>query len=354
MVRKLQFNEYLKRYDNMDAGERKAYENRVGEWLSSAAPVLVARTADGNARLQNVMQLSGVWNDAECKAFEEGVMLLSALASSCDTWLPDMLYTKSAKRAIGRIVDTLQAEVTPQDGVAQGTGASVTSETSRVEPVPSAPSFQESDGDGDIAGGNKQREGVAQLTPVRPRHIDQYVHLLPQKTQEHAAQIKDLYRELDLAREKMNLLMDDETASPADREAWAKKATAVDNRIRKILDELDSEWDKLVKSGRVVVDDLGNAHVVDIEHGSMDAEPTSEEQAELTSEQKAKRRELRKWLVDTRRGNGDTRDEHVKKWLENFKAFVGFDGDAAYGDEKVIEAAKHYGIDLEEGELPRS
>ena len=78
--------------------------------------------------------------------------------------------------------------------------------------------------------------------------------------------------------------------------------------------------------------------------------PTNSEEeipAELTSEQRARRRELRKWLVDTRRGNSDkTREEHIRKWRENFKEFLTFEGDAAYKDVKIIESAKYYGIEL--------
>lgn len=72
-----------------------------------------------------------------------------------------------------------------------------------------------------------------------------------------------------------------------------------------------------------------------------------EECAKLISKQRARRRELRKWLVDTRRGNSDnTREEHIRKWHENFKEFLTFEGDAAYKDVKIIESAKHYGIEL--------
>jgi hypothetical protein len=54
---------------------------------------------------------------------------------------------------------------------------------------------------------------------------------------------------------------------------------------------------------------------------------------------------LRKWLVDTRRGNGDTREEHVQKWAENFKEYLTLEGTAAYDDDKIMAAMKHYEID---------
>jgi hypothetical protein len=187
--------------------------------------------------------------------------------------------------------------------------------------------------------------------PVRPKHIDQYVHLLPQKTQERASQVKGLLRDLDDAREKARLLMD-MGDSPDKIELWARHVTRLDNAVKSIYRELDSEWDKLVKQGRVWVDDLGNAHVKPLpqplpkgegEDGATEAAGAAAQ--ELTSEQKHRRRELRKFLTDTRRGNGDTREEHVNKWKENFKEYLTLEPkEKALADQKIIEAMKHYNI----------
>jgi len=77
------------------------------------------------------------------------------------------------------------------------------------------------------------------------------------------------------------------------------------------------------------------------------APPVIRESEEMKSEKRARRRELRKWLTDTRRGNSDkTREEHLRKWHENFAEYLTLEGATAYKDEKIIEAAKHYGIDL--------
>ena len=345
MIRKIQGNEYLKRYDNMTADERKEYENRVGQWLSDSGQLLAEKGEAFEARMQNVLQISGAWNDQECQAFEEGARLLTALVSQVDTWLPEMLYVKSAKRAIKRMFEALWS--VDEGNMEEGRGEKEDNSAVRHQPSPESP-FQENAGNGSIVDGHQP----SSIIPARPKHIDQYVHLLPQKTQEHAALVQGLYRELEEARKKMNLLMDDKTSSPADREAWAKKATKCDNTLRKIFDELDAEWAKLVESGRVVVDDLGNARVMDDVRGKMDdgndQEPLTENPEPLTSEQKARRRELRKWLVDTRRGNGDNREEWKTKWIENFKEFHALDGDNAFKDEKVMAAMKHYEIDIKD------
>lgn len=354
MVQKLQREAYLGRYDDMTAEEKAAYSGRVGEWMRSEGKLLEEKLHAFNARLQNIQAISLAWNDAECQAFEEGTVLLSALVGLTDTWLPDMLYVKSAKRAIDIMRTAFEtvltsAEIPDGQGVNDGVRmqAGEAKEAGYTVKANGAASAAAGNGPTDVTQAKPEdvQDGVSVTPPVpaRPKHVDQYVHLLPEKTQEHAAQLKDLYRELDETRRKMDLLMEDKTAKDSDREAWAKKATSTDNKIRKILDELDAEWAKLVKQGRVMVDDLGNAHVCECPAEDAASEP---EKQELTSGQKTRRRELRKWLVDTRRGNGDTREEHTRKWQENFREFLTLEGDTAYDDEKVKAAAVHYGIDL--------
>ena len=67
---------------------------------------------------------------------------------------------------------------------------------------------------------------------------------------------------------------------------------------------------------------------------------------DMVKEQKAKRKNLRKVLVDTRYGNGATRKDEVKKWKAHFKEYAAIEGKAAYEDEKILAAAQHYGIEI--------
>lgn len=365
MVRKIQSDEYLKRYDKMTLAERQAYKDRVGQWLRSGGRLLSVRAADFDARLQNVLMVSISWNDAECQAFEEGAHLLSALVNSADTWLPDLLYIKAAKRAINNMIRALSS-ISFID--TKGAGAPV-NQKPKEEPSGKARKEAEAGGGGYIPTGKPAgtvadtKAGTVAVTsagkkpvekptvtvtavPPRPKHIDQYVHLLPAKTQERAAQVKDLLRELDNAREKARLLMDSVQASPDDRAAWAKKATACDNAVRSIYKELDAEWDKLVKAGRVVVDDFGNARVVP------DGEPSDtvaeQEKPELTSEQKHRRRDLRKWLIDIRRGaEGKAREKRIEQWKVNIREYLTLEPlETALKDEKLVAAAEHFGVDI--------
>jgi len=332
MIQKIKSNEYLRRIDNMSVAEKESYLRRVGEWLEKKAPLLLPRTGDDAARFQNAVQCSAVWNDAECKAWNDGAVLMTALMSTADTWLPDLLYAKAARRAVRQMVAVLNSAlratsgkaVAPEGGPAMEPHAAGRGGTRAAERP-----------------GGRPQGGKA--VPVRPKHIDQYVHLLPQKTQEKAATVSGLLRELDVARENARMLM--ESGAAADQTgAWSRTAARLDERIRAIYDELDAEWERLVKTGAVTVDDFGNAHVVESEEAKSERFDTAQK---LTSEQKARRRELRKWLTDTRRGNGDTREEHLAKWSENFKEYLTLEPkDKALADQKIVAAMKHYGIEL--------
>lgn len=358
MIRKIQKDEYLQRFDKMTVAERQSYKDRVGQWLRSGGRLLTRRLDDPDTRLQNVVTVSVSWNDAECQAFEEGARLLSALVNSADTWLPDLLYAKAARRCaqlvISRLTEIVEAQAggdaaVPEDSVlsvkrdAGNTGKA--GERNRTAAAVSKPTNTMAGTKAEVTtdGVTKVMTDSIAAVPPRPKHIDQYVHLLPVKTQERAAKVKDLLRELDYAREKARLLMGSPQASRDVMAAWAKKATACDNAVRSIYKELDAEWEELVKSGRVVVDIFGNARI------SEESRVKSEESSkELTSEQKHRRRELRKWLIDTRRGaEGKARQKRIEQWKENWKEYMALETlDAALKDEKIVTAARHFGIDL--------
>ena len=188
------------------------------------------------------------------------------------------------------------------------------------------------------------------MVPARPKHIDQYVHLLPKATQERAGEYGELMRQLGEARDNMQLLMDDDHASAKSREQCAKQATKIDKKIRAIREELDREWEKVAESGRVAIDDLGMAHLVPTSQcdAAQNGDGGEREPVELTSEQKKRRRDLRKWLIDLRRGKeGKDREKRIEQWRVNWKEYLTLEPmEKAMEDEKILEAAKHFGIDL--------
>jgi hypothetical protein len=379
MITKITSSEYLKRYDNMDAGERQMVNDRVGQWLRSGGRRLLA-VADGlEARLQNVMQLSTGWNDADCQAFMEGVRLMTAFAGHTDTWLPEMIYVKAAKRSIRKVWEVLNGASSFRVQGAGG-GDGIAAQLTKKNPDVLTPSLV-------ITEEQKQRivekyakkvmkEQTAQQNlkpetlnlkpgvPARPRHIDQYVHLLPEGTQKRAAGYRDLMRELDVSREKLRIVMDDPQASDMDREQWAKRVSKLDGQIGDIRKELDAEWEKVAASGRVVVDELGMAHLVNPtpdpspkERGvagaqtgdlfGMKPEAMKPETA-VADDNQRRAALLRKWLIDMRYGNKDAekRAKYQEKWREKYQEMVRLGGMEAV-TEKVREAARHYEIDIE-------
>lgn len=351
MIRKLVTSEYLKPYGTMTAQEREAYRKRVGEWLRTDGERLLAMTDRPMARAQNLISMSARWTKDDCEAAHEGARLLTALMAVAETWLPSQLWVKSAWRAI-RQINSVLSEVKSEKLIVknedravkekpavkpQGTVKAQTEKEPAAKPQGTLP--------GAVTTSLSPREGTGEgLLPARPKHIDQYVYLLPKGTQERAGAVRGLLRELDEAREKMRLLMEDVNAKPDARAAWARKATKIDGTLKGIYKELDAEWEKLVKSGRVTVDALGNANVAPSPQNG-EAQDTP---AELTSEQKARRRELRKWLIDLRRGKeGEAREKRIEQWKMNWKEYLTLEPlETALKDEKVVAAAAHFGIDI--------
>jgi hypothetical protein len=192
------------------------------------------------------------------------------------------------------------------------------------------------------------------VSVVRPKHIDQYAHLLPESTQKKAATVQGLLRDLDVARENMRLLMNDPKAKSDSRAQWARTAATLDAKVKAIYRELDAEWEKLVASGRVTVDDFGNAHVIPAAEATGTVTKDADAEAEpgtsnLTTETKQQIKSLRSWLRDTRgpKKPGEKRDAYVARWKEKYKEMVMLGGKEAV-TEAVAKAADLYGIQLDE------
>lgn len=350
MITKIQVNGYLGRMDNMSAADRAAFLGRVGEWLDGQCSLLQSKGGEDLARFQNVLQCSAAWNDAECRAWQEGVSLLSALVAVADTGLPDALYAISAKRAIRKLVSALSSVFKGQEYVEAMDVEPAVAVAAVAPEKPAAPMFAKPGASAPV----KLNTGAA-AEPVRPKHIDQYVHLLPRKTQERAAMVKELLHQMEIGRENARLLMNDGNAKGDDIAKWANLATKCDTEVKSIYRELDAEWAKLVKSGRVVVDDLGNARVVtaaekpearkeekaEPENGEK-PEPDNAEKRGLSRAEKRERRleYLKKWLRDTRTKPSE---ERAKMWRKNCKELVKLGGEIT---DTIKKAGEYYGVTL--------
>ena len=416
MIKKILVRDYLKGYGDMTAEERGAFVGRVGEWLAQDGARLLTLTDRPMARSQSLMTITTRWTAEDAKAVTDGIMLMSALVGVADTWLPTQIYMRSAYRAVRQVVavltdfakgkvNGLNLLVNPATGepmsktnntTTSGRGAAAHynhapkraagAGAGRPQALPSSVGARTANtpaaipqGTGRVAQTEKPLPMIKTVgkeydaatdtvrvqcagVPARPKHIDQYVHLLPKATQERAAEYGELMRQLGEARDNMQLLMDDDHASAKSREQWAKQATKLDRKIRAIREELDREWEKVAESGRVVIDDLGMAHLVptsqcdaalngDGAGGNVtaaDGEGGELEPAELTSEQKKRRRDLRKWLIDLRRGKeGKDREKRIEQWRVNWLEYLTLEPrEKALEDVKILEAAKHFGIDI--------
>ena len=400
MIKKILVRDYLKGYGEMTAEEREAFVGRVGEWLTQDGTRLLTLTDRPMARSQSLMTITTRWTSDDTKAVTDGIMLMSALVGVADTWLPQQIYMRSAYRAVRQVVavltdfakgkvNGLNLLVNPTTGVpmpktnntttsGRGAAAPYNHEPKRAagagagkpQALPSSvgatasPGSKRQGGDAIATQQTKKEQQptdtsltshlsplTSKMVPARPKHIDQYVHLLPKATQERAAEYGDLMRQLGEARDNMQLLMGDDHASAKSREQWAKQATRIDKKIRAIRDELDREWEKVAESGRVRTDAFGNAFLVPDGESSgtvADGDGGEQEPAELTSEQKKRRRELRKWLIDLRRGKeGKDREKRIEQWRVNWQEYLTLEPkEKALEDEKILEAAKHFGIDI--------
>ena len=406
MIRKILVRDYLKGIDDMTAEERKAFVGRVGEWLVQDGARLLAITDRPMAKSQNLVTITARWTAEDCRAITEGIMLMSALVGVADTWLPTQIYMRSAYRAVRQVyiilnsligvgvkgkADGLNVAINPITGApmpktnntttsGRGAAAPYNHEPKRGAGAGKPQALPSPVGTGAVNAPVGKTQGIAAaqtgkplpmiktvgkeydaatdtvrvqcaVAPARPKHIDQYVHLLPKATQERAAGYGELMRQLGEARDNMQLLMDDDHASAKSREQWAKQATRIDKKIRAIRDELDREWERVAESGRVRVDALGNAFLVPDGESSgtmADGDGGEQESAELTSEQRKRRRDLRKWLIDLRRGkDGKDREKRIELWRVNWKEYLTLEPrEKALEDEKILEAAKHFGIDI--------
>ena len=404
MIRKIKSGEYMKAFGTMNSAERKEYQGRVERWLNEGGRRLIEITDRPMARAQNILQFSIRWSESDVRTFADGVRLLSALVDVTETWLPSLLYAKSSGRAVRKIVDALST-VSGGDGreKAQGKPAAKAIAMAKAKAMATAKSTEATGGatkamamakakakamataakgtavidsqttakesteaakdKTEKADGNGRQQTINFLEPagksnipVRPKHIDQYAHLLPKKTQEYAALYGPLMREMEEARENLRLLMNDPEASSTSRESWAKKVSKIDSQVKAIREALDREWAKLVEQGRVVVDDFGQAHVVpDAGKEKQTAEPSGtvaepdgaakgNGEKDWSPEKKKRLDQLRKFLRD-RRLPEKNREAYAEKFREYHDELVR-DFGAEYVTKTMQENAKELGIEF--------
>lgn len=281
--------------------------------------------------MMSAEQVCGGWTTDAQNAFNEGVRLLTPFVGVADTWLPTMIYTKAAKRSIYRMINIL-TYCLPRLGATPKPAP-------EAAPTPQPCSRKDAEPQSHTTAQLQQVSMDLNLAVPRPKHIDQYIHLLPKETQKRAAGYGQLAKDLGTARSNMRLLLDDSKATVTERERWAKTAVALDKKIGDLRKELDTEWSKLTTQKRVSVDVFGVAHILDDMNKESESihkvsvqrnrkgeqlPITSKKKSDLhkqyTEEERAARiKYLQKWLRDPRPA---ATPEHKKKWQSNAKELM--------------------------------
>ncbi len=332
----------------MTEAEKQDLASRIEDWLTLSAKVLLPRADEPSARIMNVNQLCAGWTTEAQDAFIEGVHLMTPFAGMSETWLPTMIYTKAAKRSIHRIVDILAQHLPQLRPTSRPTSAVVL--TPKSQNRKNAKPHNRT---------TKQLQTIVSEMPTvvpRPKHINQYIHLLPDETKKRAGNYGQLIKDLGTARGNMRLLLDDPQATAEARERWAKTAVALDQEIGDLRKELDAEWNKLAATGRVTVDCFGMAHIVDKNGNVAGPKPTGNVKANCASTKSSNKADgshaaikqyaeedkiarvkyLQKWLRDSR---PNATNEHKKRWQENAKELIALGGELT---ESIKRAGAHY------------
>lgn len=344
MIYRIASNEWLKRVENMTNVEKGALAKRIEEWLKFKANLLLPKAEEIPARMMSVEQICDGWTSNAQDAFIEGVRLMTPFDGRTDTWLPVMIYTKAAKRSIHRIVNILVQQL-PKLGTA-------TTPMPNDATTPNPQNYKAAQPHNRTTALPKT-VGLEHSSVVpRPKHIDQYIHLLPEETQTRAANYGQLMKELGTARTNMRLLLDDPKSTATAREQWAKIAVALDKNIGDLRKELDAEWNKLTASNRISVDMFGVAHILE-ENGTKHiasiktnnkneglpkkSKKESAPRKQYTEEEKnARIKYLQKWLRDPRPA---ATPEHKNLWQENAKELIELGGELT---KSMLKTGEHY------------
>jgi hypothetical protein len=344
MIYRIASNEWLKRVENMTNVEKGALAKRIEDWLKFKANLLLPKAEEIPARMMSVEQICAGWTSDAQDAFNEGVRLMTPFDGRTDTWLPVMIYTKAAKRCIHRIVNILVQQL-PKLGTA-------------TTPMPNDATTSNPQNHKTAEPHNRKTEqleavGLEHSSVVpRPKHIDQYIHLLPEETQTRAANYGQLMKELGTARTNMRLLLEDSKSTATAREQWAKIAVALDKNIGDLRKELDAEWNKLTASNRISVDMFGVAHILEDnrpkhitsiktnnKNGGLPQKSKKESapRKQYTEEEKnAHIKYLQKWLRDPRPA---ATPEHKNLWQENAKELIELGGELT---KSMLKTGEHY------------
>lgn len=225
-------NDYLKPIKMMTEQEKEVYFDRVKRWTEEDYPRLCA--------------VQEAWTASDIKSFDEGCTLISVLQGARQ-WLPSKIYQKDIKRRLTWVRDWLDEinrrygkvdfAAMPHPNEAVGRAIYVAAKAERSKSYATVVKEQ---ADAAVADGK-----IPATATARPKHLDAYLHLLPVKVQEDAAQLSALYLKLGEFHQMLHKIADDPRANPKDREKYAKAVTKAADTIDAIYAEVEAAWEAL-------------------------------------------------------------------------------------------------------------
>ena len=212
--------DFMKDYRQMNLEEQKSYIERVEKWNDETYPQLMAEVTS--------------WMNVPAKEFYEGLKLVTAVVRA----RPFVIAHRSYKN-VDSVLSKMRAilgEVSEKSGLAKTTDTRESRKRKwfATTEVKSAP-----DEDGVVT---VKKYEEPEVDGRRPQHVSEYVHLLPKKLQEEAANLKQMHMELAMYRGEAEELSKDARASKEQIAEKARKAVDTEQRIRHLYASLDAAY----------------------------------------------------------------------------------------------------------------
>lgn len=263
--------EFLTPLMSMQPEEMSSYLHSLDSWLSDKLPQIQAKSE---------------WTDADCAIFDEGLVFVSAFLRARDFCLAAYKFSTIDKRIknflyyIDQIKTFLQGHNILSSTPAHGS-VSASERTSVTGSAPAPGSFASGSSalalKGSILGASfippirtgktgrptKPRnipeiasagaqdillrpinsdDPLRQPLDTRPRHLHEYIHLLPEDLQQEAMTIRSLYDALSDEAYKVESLVNDPRSTQKDRAFHAAKLCNIDDKIRNLWARIDAAY----------------------------------------------------------------------------------------------------------------
>ena len=210
--------DFMKDYNAMSSAEQKDYFERVDKWTDETFPQLIAQATS--------------WMNVPVKEFNEGMKLVSAIKRARPFVVAHRSY-KGVDIVLNKMRSLLM-EIQEKSG------------RSRLRSIPAGDKrkwfaatevVSEPDEDGTVAVKTYEEPEV---DGRRPQHVSEYIHLLPKKLQQEAAELKRMHMELSMYRGEAEELSKNPNAVKEQVAEKARKAVETEQRIRTLYASLDA------------------------------------------------------------------------------------------------------------------